>query len=97
MLVITSQFSYTQETIYNALMKTAMLKKRNHCPNIKVLTARQDQYTTLPCKLNREKPVTLTLPYSALSVCLYDLSAHHLAFQLLCCPEKKEIIKKTSQ
>lgn len=27
MLVITLQFSYTQETIYNALMKTAMLKK----------------------------------------------------------------------
>lgn len=26
MLVITLQFSYTQETIYNALMKTAMLK-----------------------------------------------------------------------
>lgn len=26
MLVITLQFSYTQETIYNALMKKAMLK-----------------------------------------------------------------------
>lgn len=29
MLVITLQFSYTQETIYNALIKT-MLKKKNH-------------------------------------------------------------------
>lgn len=28
MLVITLQFSYTQKTIYNALMKTAMLKKK---------------------------------------------------------------------
>lgn len=31
MLVITLQFSYTQETIYNALMKTTMLeKKKSH-------------------------------------------------------------------
>lgn len=28
MLVITLQFSYTQETINNALMKTAMFKKK---------------------------------------------------------------------
>lgn len=49
MLVITLQFSYMQETIYNALMKTAMLKKKSHCPTIKVFTAllRSIHYTAL--------------------------------------------------
>lgn len=45
------QFSYTQETIYNALMKTAMLKKKkeSHCSTVKVLTApsRSIHYTAL--------------------------------------------------
>lgn len=89
MLVITLQFSYTQETINNALMKTAMFKRRkkrkmtkkNHtATQLRYWLLCRDQYTTLPCKLNREKPVTLTLPYSALSMCFYDLSVCHFAF-----------------
>lgn len=62
MLVITLQFSYTQETINNALMKTAMFqkkknekerkkrtKKKSHCHTVEVLTApwRSIHYTAL--------------------------------------------------
>lgn len=54
MLVITLQFSYTQETIYNALMKTTMLeKKKSHCPTVKVLTA--VKINTLHCPANEQK------------------------------------------
>lgn len=52
MLVITLQFSYTQETIYNALMKT-MLKKKSHCPTVKVLTA--VKINTLHCPANEQR------------------------------------------
>lgn len=53
MLVITLQFSYTQETIYNALMKTMLKKKKSHCPTVKVLTA--VKINTLHCPANEQR------------------------------------------
>lgn len=50
MLVITLQFSYTQETIYNALNEDSNAKKKeSHCSTVKVLTAlsRSIHYTAL--------------------------------------------------
>lgn len=64
--------------------------KHTHSPTVNVLTAVPGSiHYTLPCKLNREKTVTLTLPYSALSMWLYDLFVCHLAFKL-----KKMNLKK---
>lgn len=53
-----------------------------HSPTLNVLTAAGSIHYTLPCKLNREETVTLTLPYSALSMWLDDLCVCHLAFKL---------------
>lgn len=103
MLVITLQLSYTQETIYNALMNSNAKRKKIikythahthiHSPTVNVLTAAGSIHYTLPCKLNREESVTLTLPYSALSMWLYDLFVCHLAFKLIK-KKKKRILKK---
>lgn len=96
MLVITLQFSYTQETIYNALMKTMLKKKKVTLPpQLRYwLLWRSIHYTAL--QTNRDKPVTLTLPYSALSMCWWPC-VHHLAFQLLCCLKKKKKERKEKQ
>lgn len=58
-------------------------------PTVNVLTAAGSIHDTLPCKLNREESVTLTLPYSALSMWLYDLFVCHLALKLKKKEEKK--------
>lgn len=60
-----------------------------HSPTVNVLTAAASIHYTLPCKLKREETVTLMLPYSALSMWLYDLFVCHLAFKL-----KKKLKKK---
>lgn len=92
MLVITLQFSYTQEAIYNALMKTAMLTHTQkkiiitllHCKGIDSSV----KINTLHCPANwTERSLSRYRCLTQLCLCFYDSSVHHLAFELLCCPE----------
>lgn len=90
-MVITLQFSYTQETIYNALLKMAMLKIT--LPTVNVLTAlsRSIHYTALQTERRETCHANVAL---LSSVHVFMWLVCHLAFQLLCCPEKIEEKKK---